>query len=425
MTLRTVFDRAAIPAPAMEICATLRADGHGAWVVGGCVRDHLLGREVADWDLCTSARPERVMKLFARTIPTGIAHGTVTVVREGEHFEVTTLRGDGEYTDGRRPDAVRFLDDIADDLARRDFTVNAIAYDPVGDALVDPHGGLDDLHRRLLRAVGDPALRFGEDGLRVLRGARFTASLGFDLEPATEAAIPGALGVFRRVSPERVREEWMKALKAPAPSRAFAVMARTGILGVTIPALNAAGGDAAAWERSLAAVDACPGPATSRLAALLHTVDAKALDAWLKATKFSNEERATVVALRRGLPLQSPGAWSDADVRRWLRAVGREVVAPLLDVAAAVHGEASLEGLRARVAAALAAGVPLAVGELAIDGNALMAALGMAPSRALGTLLAGLLDHVLADPSRNTPEALLALARSAGADGRLDAPRDR
>jgi len=413
--VRSEVDPAAIPAPAREICAALRADGHGAWVVGGCVRDHLLGRAVSDWDLCTSARPERVMRLFPRTIPTGIAHGTVTVVRDHEHFEVTTLRGDGDYTDGRRPDAVRFLDDIADDLARRDFTVNAIAYDPISGVLVDPHGGLDDLRRGLLRAVGDPSLRFGEDGLRVLRGARFTASLGFDLEPATEAAIPGALHVLRRVSPERVREEWLKALKAPAPSRAFAVMARTGILAINIPALTAPSKDPAEWERSLRAVDACPSPATSRLAALLHTVEAPLLEAWLRMTKFSNDERATVMTLRRALPLGAPGGWSDAEVRRWLRKVGRGAAREVLDVAASLEDEDSLEGLRARVEAAIAAGVPLSVAELAIDGNAVMAALGMTPSRALGTLLSGLLERVLDDPSRNTPEALMELAREAHA----------
>jgi tRNA nucleotidyltransferase (CCA-adding enzyme) len=411
---RESVDPAAIPAPAREICEVLRDEGHGAWVVGGCVRDHLLGRAVADWDLCTSARPERVLRLFARTIPTGIAHGTVTVVRDREHYEVTTLRGDGDYTDGRRPDAVRFLDDIADDLARRDFTVNAIAYDPLARELVDPHGGLDDLRAGLLRAVGDPARRFGEDGLRVLRGARFTASLGFDLEPATEAAIPGALAVFGRVSAERVREEWIKALRAPAPSRAFAVMARTGILGVTVPALAAAAGaDPAAWARTLGAVDAVRGPVTWRLAALLHALEPKALDAWLKATKFSNDERATVLALRRALPVAPTGAWTDAEVRRWLRGVGRELAPAVLDVAAAVQGEAALEGLRARVGAALAAGVPLSVGELAVDGNAVMAALGIPPSRELGVLLAALLERVLDEPGLNTPDALMALARAA------------
>ncbi len=409
--VRDAFDPAAIPAAALAICEALRADGHGAWVVGGCVRDHLLDRAVNDWDICTSARPERVMQVFPRTIPTGIDHGTITVVRDRVHYEVTTLRGDGEYTDGRRPDGVRFLDDVADDLARRDFTVNAIAYDPVAQELVDPHGGLDDLHRGLLRAVGDPAKRFGEDGLRVLRGARFTAALGFDLEPATEAAIPGALEVFRRVSAERVREEWIKALKAPTPSRAFDVMARTGILGVTLPALSTAGDDAS-WARSLAAVDACPPPVTSRLAALLHAVDLTALDAWLRATKFSNDERAAVLLLLRSQPTGSPGEWGDADVRRWMQAVGREASRPTLDVAAALRGEASLGGLRTRVETALTEGVALTAGDLAIDGNALMAELAMRPSRELGDLLKWLLEQVIDDPSRNTRDALVSLARA-------------
>lgn len=417
--VRDTFDPAAIPPAARAICEALRADGHGAWVVGGCVRDHLLDRTVSDWDICTGARPERVMKLFPRTIPTGLEHGTITVVRDHVHYEVTTLRGDGHYTDGRRPDAVRFLDDIADDLARRDFTVNAIAYDPVAQALVDPHGGLDDLRRGLLRAVGDPAKRFGEDGLRVLRGARFTASLGFELEAATEAAIPGALEVFRRVSAERVREEWLKALKASHPSRAFDVMARTGILGVTLPALSTKGDDGS-WARSLAAVDACPLPVTSRLAALLHAVDAGALDAWLRATKFSNDERATVLLLLRSQPTGSPGQWGDAGVRRWLQGVGREAARPALDVAASLRGEEALGGLRARVEAALAAGVALATNDLAIDGTALMAEFAMRPSRELGELLKWLLEQVIEDPTRNTRDALVALARR----HRLDACRE-
>lgn len=410
--MRSSFDPAAIPAAARFICETLRADGHGAWVVGGCVRDHLLGREVADWDICTSARPERVMKVFPKTIPTGIAHGTVTVVRDRVHYEVTTLRGDGDYSDGRRPDAVHFLDDVADDLARRDFTVNAIAYDPVTGELVDPHGGFDDLHAGLLRAVGDPAKRFGEDGLRVLRGARFTASLGFDLEPATEAAIPGALDVFRRVSPERVREEWLKALKAPSPSRAFDVMARTGILGVTIPALTAPESDPAGWDRTLRAVDACALPVTSRLAALLHGLDARVLDGWLRATKFSNDERARVLLLTRAVPETDPAAWGDADVRRWVQGVGRDAAREALDVAEARRGTEALGGLRARVEAALLAGVPLVAGDLAVDGETLMAALSMRPSRELGDLLKWLLEQVIEEPSRNTRDGLIALARA-------------
>ena len=215
------FDSSAIPDGVRELCTTLHANGEEAWIVGGCLRDLLLGKTVSDWDVATTATPPRVQKLFRKVIPTGIAHGTVTVRLRGTSYEVTTFRGEGAYTDGRRPDEVFFVGTIEEDLARRDFTVNALAYDPVGDRLVDPFGGLEDLDRGLLRAVGDPHQRFAEDGLRVLRGARFTATLGFDLDPETEKAIGPSLGTFRQVSRERVRDEWLKTMTAERPSRAF------------------------------------------------------------------------------------------------------------------------------------------------------------------------------------------------------------
>ncbi|MBZ0117424.1 MAG: hypothetical protein K8H88_10540, partial [Sandaracinaceae bacterium] len=210
-----------IPEPVHELCKRLEREGHRAWVVGGCVRDLLMGRPISDWDLATTALPGDVQRIFRRTIPTGIQHGTVTVLHKGEAYEVTTLRGESGYTDGRRPDEVRFVREIEEDLARRDFTVNAIAYDPITEELVDPWGGLADLEARLIRAVGEPDERFGEDGLRVLRAARFCATLGFRLEPRTAAAIPQSLGTFRKVSAERVHEEWRKALVSPKPSPAF------------------------------------------------------------------------------------------------------------------------------------------------------------------------------------------------------------
>ncbi|MGB5704526.1 MAG: CCA tRNA nucleotidyltransferase, partial [Polyangiales bacterium] len=229
--------RQQIASPVLDICKELRKVGERAWVVGGCVRDTLRGERVNDWDVATTALPAKVQKTFRKVIPTGIDHGTVTVLWKGEGFEVTTLRGEGTYSDGRRPDNVVFVGDIDQDLARRDFTVNAIAYDPVDGHVVDPFGGLTDMKHKVLRAVGNPSKRFQEDGLRILRGARFVATLGFELEEDTEAAFGGALDTFRKVSPERVREEWLKAMKANAPSRAFEVMRRTGILEVTYPEL--------------------------------------------------------------------------------------------------------------------------------------------------------------------------------------------
>lgn len=431
--VRDDVDPEAIPGDARAICAALGAAGHGAWVVGGCVRDHLLGRAVSDWDVCTSARPEEVVRLFPRSIPTGMAHGTVTVVRGGAHYEVTTLRGEGTYSDGRRPDTVHFLDDVRDDLARRDFTVNAIAYDPLQHRLVDPFGGRDDLRAGLLRAVGDALQRFREDGLRVLRGARFVASLGFTLESDTEAAITGALDVFQRVSAERVRDEWMKTLKAPRPSGAFRVMHRRGILGLVAPALDALAAQPShrapaldALSHALNMIDAVDADPTLRVAALWALADddprrlSGAVSAWLKQWRFSNGEHERVVrAVRHWQAVEGLHDRDDAALRRWMRDTTEAGVDDALALAAAccdAGGEAArraaIDSVARRVAAQRQAGVALTPRALAVDGAALMGALGLPPGKALGSLMAALLEAVLDEPARNTPEALLALART-------------
>lgn len=421
MSARAQVDPSAIPSAALAICESLRAKGHRAWIVGGCVRDHLLGREVADWDVCTSALPDALLAIFPKAVPTGIAHGTVTVIREGAHYEVTTLRGDGDYADGRRPDRVRFLSDINEDLARRDFTVNAIAYDPIDRVLVDPFEGRLDLDRRVLRAVGDPRRRFNEDGLRVLRGARFVATLGFELDAETEAAIEPSLSVYRRVSPERVRDEWMKAMRAARPSRAFAVMRRTGILRETHPALAEL--DATRWQLALSALDGCEGAPALRVAALLHplvdppTDDAARarVDEWLRRYRFSNDERALIAHVLAHRALPSPEV-DDASLRRWLRSIGAAHLDPLFALAACVaagEGRADeVSRLAARARAALAVGFALSTRDLAVDGATLMSALGLAPSKRLGELLSALLEYVTDDPARNVRDALIARARS-------------
>src|SRR6185436_6634390 len=206
---------------AIGICERLRESGKRGWIVGGCVRDLLLGKTVSDWDVATDARPDEVMRIFPRVVPTGIEHGTVSVLAHGVPYEVTTLRGETTYSDGRRPEAVVFVDDITADLARRDFTVNAIAIDPLTPALIDPFDGRKDLEARILRAVGNPVERFLEDGLRVLRAARFAATLECTIDPPTLAAIEPTLSTYRKVSAERIRDEWVKAMKARRPSVAF------------------------------------------------------------------------------------------------------------------------------------------------------------------------------------------------------------
>jgi tRNA nucleotidyltransferase (CCA-adding enzyme) len=402
-----------LPKAVRSIAARLGSAGHGAWVVGGCVRDLLRGAPVSDWDLATSAKPNEVRKLFPRTIPTGIQHGTVTVMDGATGYEVTTLRGEGAYSDGRRPDSVHFVGSIEEDLARRDFTINAIALDPTSGVIVDPWAGVVDLEARLIRAVRDPGERFAEDGLRALRAARFVATLEMDLDPSTEAAIGGALETLAKVSRERVLQEWQKALeKSRAPSRAFAVMRRTGMLGVVAAPLAALSDEA--FARALARLDAVPRTFAAGLAALLleTRLDRKPLDAWLRELKVSNADRERVlqlVTVLGGADLTALGASSDVEVRRWTRRIGRAFVddALLLAHAAAPTPAAVLEP---RVREAL--GAPLEISELAVRGEDLMRELGVPPSRTIGVLLEGLLDDVLEDPSRNTRDMLLARARS-------------
>ncbi|MCL2448266.1 MAG: HD domain-containing protein, partial [Polyangiaceae bacterium] len=404
-----------------------------------------------DWDVATDARPPELLRIFPRAVPTGIDHGTVTVVASGGHYEVTTLRGEGTYTDGRRPDWVEFVDDIKADLARRDFTVNAMAVDPVSGEVIDPFDGRGDLTRGILRAVGDPRERFSEDGLRVLRAARFVASLEMTLDAATEAAIPATLDTFRKVAKERVRDEWVKAMKARAPSRAFEVMRRTGILDITCPELLRGVGVEQnrwhafdVWRHGLECMDACTGDPILRVAALLHDVGKPATRAFSEKTndytfydhdrvgaeiaepiaerlRFSNDERARIVSLVRHHLFHYSDEWTDAAVRRWIRRVGPERVGDLYVLNEAdVRAKGrdfdadlqSLAALKGHVARVLAAGAALSTRDLKVNGHDIIRALGIRPGRVVGDILDALLEAVLSDPKANEPAVLIAKARA-------------
>lgn len=410
-----------IPGPVVELCRTLARHQYRSWVVGGCLRDLLRGQPPADWDLATDATPERVCAIFPRVIATGIQHGTVTVRHRGASYEVTTLRGEGAYSDGRRPDSVHYVTDVRDDLSRRDFTINALAYDPVADVLEDPFGGLADLDARVIRAVGEPARRFGEDGLRVLRAARFVATLEFALAPETEAAIRPTLETFQRVSAERVREEWVKAMRARAPSSAFDVMRRTGILAVTCPALAALADDA--FAVALRAVDACRPDFCLRMAALLFPLRAarEANDGWLQRYRFSTQERERIVRMLAHAAPPGSDDFDDAEVRRYARRVGRaalDEVAELgeivttADVGRDPSAAEAARRLRGRLGALITAETPLAVRDLAIGGRELMAEVGIEKGPRLGVVLEALLERALVDPRINTRAALLTEART-------------
>jgi tRNA nucleotidyltransferase (CCA-adding enzyme) len=436
----------AVPGDVVELCRAFARAGYRAWVVGGSLRDVLLERTPKDWDLATSATPQQVMRLFPRVIPTGIDHGTVTVLWRGRSLEVTTLRGEGAYSDGRRPDNVHFITDIEQDLARRDFTVNAIAYDPLDDRLIDPFGGLADLPAKRLRTVGRAEDRFSEDGLRVLRAARFTATLEFEPTAETLAAIPGALESFRKVSPERVRDEWLRTLDARQPSRGFEVMVKTGILAVTYPELVEQVGCTQnrfhaydVWTHSMVCMDACALGPVHRLAGLLHdvgkprtralsektsdytfynheTVGARMADTWLKQYRFSNEQRERVVHLVQHHLVCYSDEWTDTAVRRFVRRVGLDRLDELLDLARAdalgkgrdVSDElAALARLAERIEQVKSEGGALRIRDLAIDGNDVMKRLQIGPGRIVGNVLEELLQRVLERPELNERDALL------------------
>ncbi|WP_437867857.1 CCA tRNA nucleotidyltransferase [Sorangium sp. So ce363] len=442
----------AVPEDVLGICRRLRERGKRGWIVGGCVRDLLRGQDAKDWDVATDARPEEVVAAFRKVIPTGIQHGTVTVLVRGVPYEVTTLRGDGTYSDGRRPDRVEFVDDITADLARRDFTMNAIAIDPVDGHLIDPFGGRSDLEAKIIRAVGDPGERFAEDGLRVLRAARFAATLEGTLDPETERAMGTARShqTFRCVSAERVRDEWLKAMRARRPSVAFEIMRRTELLAITCPEMIESVGCEQnrwhaydVWGHAMACLDACKPEPILRVAALMHDigkprtrefsdktkdytfyeherVGAEMADPILTRLRFSNDERARIVALIRHHLICYDDTWTDAAVRRWLRRVTPALAPDLYEIGfadalgkgrEASEDIATIGRLRERVDALLAAGAALSAKDLAVNGNRLMKELGIPPSRLVGELLERLVELVTEEPEANTPERLLAAAR--------------
>ncbi len=405
--------RRSLPDGVRTVCRILAGAGESAWIVGGSLRDILLGRDPVDWDVATTAKPERMLALFRRVIPTGIAHGTITVLVGDESIEVTTLRGEGAYSDGRRPDSVEYLDDIEQDLARRDFTVNAMAWDPSRGALEDPFGGRADLAAGVIRAVGDPRSRFAEDGLRVLRAARFAATLGFEVEPATLEAARALAPMLDRVSAERKREELVRMLQARDPTPGLEVLVAAGMLPHVVPALCgvfAVAGDAVV-ERAVRRV-ATASSLRVRLAALLLEAPGAAAVGWLDSMRFDRATRRRIVQLLEAAPdVLASGEPEIADVRRQLAHIGREAIADLLELVTAETGPGG-DPAFARVAGrVLEAGDPLAVSELAIRGEELMAATGIGPGPAVGRLFDALLGHVLDHPEDNRTERLVAIAR--------------
>ena len=431
-----------LDAGAAALLARLHGAGYAAYAVGGCVRDSLLGRIPQDWDLCTSARPEQVLALFGegQCIPTGLQHGTVTIKYGGQLYETTTFRTEGAYTDGRHPDEVHFVPDVRQDLARRDFTINAMAYNDA-EGLIDPFGGQQDLQQGILRAVGDPATRFEEDALRILRLYRFAARFGFAIDPPTGQAARALCAHLDCVSVERIEEELSKLLAAPAP----AAYLDEKILKVIIPELSAP-----ALQAAKPVVDACPAGIEDlpvRWAALLMSLGEDGTRKALKRLRCSNtciEQTAVLVRevhpgafssdTNRGIPSpallpaaagshppdgpqgnsrtglgQAPAVPDTViRIRKLLGRYDLHTVQRLAALGAAMEPEQAADfAAQAELAAQLDAdGVCCRVSQLAVNGRDLMAA-GIPAGPGLRKVLEALLDAVIRGQLLNERQCLL------------------
>ena len=406
---------------AAALLNALHAAGYAAYAVGGCVRDSLLGRTAHDWDLCTSALPQQVMELFGpeQCIPTGLQHGTVTIKYGGQLYETTTFRTEGSYTDGRHPDAVQFVPDVREDLARRDFTINAMAYNEA-EGLVDPFGGQKDLQNGLLRAVGEPQQRFTEDALRILRLYRFAARFGFALDAATARAARQLAPHLDCISVERIQEELAKLLAAPQPGAYL----EPAVLAVVVPELTP---DALTAAKPV--VDACPAGEENlpvRWAALLGALGEADTRQVLKRLRCSNaciEETAVLVrevageGVCRSFSEEKASAHpGDIHLRQLLGRYGLCTVERLCALCAALHPQAAPDcALAAQRARQLEAdGVCCRVSQLAVNGRDLMA-VGIPAGPALRRVLEALLDGVIRAEYPNEKPALLAAAQKISA----------
>ncbi len=432
-----------IPKPAKEILDSLHEAGYEAYVVGGCVRDSILGREPGDWDITTSARPEQVKKIFGRTIDTGIAHGTVTIMIGKEGFEVTTYRIDGEYEDGRHPKDVTFTASLIEDLKRRDFTINAMAYSDE-DGLIDEFDGLSDIEKKTIRCVGNPRERFTEDALRMMRAVRFAAQLGYDIEKDTRDAIMELAPTLNRISAERIQVELVKLLTSPNPGKVRELY-ETGITGVIMPEFDRCFDTPQnnphhaynVGDHIIKSVEAVEGSKVLRITMLLHdiekpscrTTDEKGVDhfkchaergaetavAILKRLKFDRDTMDTVGHLIKFHDYRFPA--EKKNVRRAVNKIGEDLFTSFIEIKRADTIAQSdylqtekfewIDRINELYGEVLREKECLSLKSLAVNGRDLIEK-GIAPGKELGAILNRMLLDVLDEPSHNTKDYLLA-----------------
>ena len=437
-----------------EIAAIFNNAGKEIYLVGGAVRDMLMGKKIHDWDLATNAEPEEVTAIMrnnkGKVIPTGIKHGTVTVLYKKNSAEVTTFRTESDYSDGRRPDKVSYAKTIEEDLSRRDFTMNAVALKLPSGETVDPFKGAKDIKAELIRCVGEPAARFSEDGLRPLRAVRFAAQLGFIIEQNTLDAIPDALSVCEKVSSERVRDEIEKIIASSLPSQGFRLMEETGLMHLFLKEFSDCRGVEQKGFHQFDVLDhcllACDFAASKnysqevRMAALFHDIgkpSCRGVDEASGVITFYRHDEVSAAMCRKIMErLRFPNAvtdkvchlikehmfkyeddWTDSAVRRFIARAGEENLEDMYSLrrcdAFAFTGKAgsfaSVNSFSKRVDKVLAEGRAFSLKDLAVTGNDLMQ-IGIPAGKTMGIILKELLETVLDDPAQNTREKLLEIA---------------
>ena len=440
-----------IPEKLAELAHIFKQNGYSLFLVGGAVRDYVLGRKNHDYDFTTDAEPNEVKEMFKRTIDTGIKHGTVTVLFKGSSYEITTFRTEGNYTDNRHPDCVKFVKNLDEDLKRRDFTINALAADLFTGEIIDQHNGLDDLDKKKIRAIGNPVERFSEDALRMLRACRFSSKLDFDIEQSTLDAIAKLHKNVLDVSAERIKEEFFKLIDGTNPIKALEYMRSTGLMETLFPEIhNTIGVEQGGFHNedvythlllALKRANEMDYPLEVKMAALLHDVGkpstrAEGKDRYtfysheiasekivleiLTRLKASNKEKEDISHLVREHMFSYTPDWSDAAIRRFINRVGVDYLDRLYMLRdadfAATTGDCPdsserLEELKRRISKELNQNNAKSIKDLKINGNDLMQ-LGIPKGKEIGKTLSYLLERVIEQPELNTKERLASLVRS-------------
>ena len=432
-----------VPEIIRQFASIFRENGHRLYIVGGAVRDHLLGRPNSDYDFCTDAKPEEVIPMFRRVIPTGIKHGTVTVLFKGESFEVTTFRTEGAYSDQRHPDSVTFVTDLSEDLSRRDFTVNAFAADCLDGSIIDLFDGMKDLKSKTIRAIGIPRERFEEDALRLMRLARFCSKLGFEPDPETKQAAAQLSASITNVSQERIYDELSKILMTEKPTVGLRLLEDIGVLEHILPELTECRrieqtkvGATDVLEHIYNTVDAAAHFRYSynvRLAALLHDIakpqtmvinpygimrfyghdikSAQMARVVMRRLKCSNQLTDTVCNLIENHMVKYSPNWTDGAVKRFIKRVGKENINELFELQwcdqIASEGKSKVEEYDPFIRRIKELeNQPMSVRELAVSGDDLAQA-GIPKSKVMGDILDELLEMVIDYPSLNEKETLI------------------